>query len=460
MKQMQISTLAGRRLANKLLVTLLLSSWSVIASSQDGEAFFASDVAQHVEPCYACHLDGGVADSSGARLILRENADSFNYSAIVDFHAKSDVDQALILAKISGGAGHGGAQVHATGSSGYKAFEELLAIISGSAGGGGADDEDFWRGLVLEPRERTLRRAAIMLGGKLPTAGQLKDAARSEANLRAALLKFMKGDQFHDFLITGANDRIHTDGFQNGMNFEFGFEGGYQRANLARDLERCNWSENATRQERIDQKRNLTECNYWEAVYPYGVVREPLELIAHVVERNLSYKQILTANYTMANRYTANIYDATKLFSPVKAGEDYDPASPLIYKRAVDKGQAALLGKFESECDETGCWVNKVDGVIKRPHAGVLTTQAWLARYPTTDTNRNRARARWTFYHFLGIDIEKSAPRTQDPEALADTNNPTMNNAACTVCHERMDPVAGAYQNFSDFGMYLSNMCA
>ena len=31
-----------------------------------------------------------------------------------------------------------------------------------------------------------------------------------------------------------------------------------------------------------------------------------------------------------------------------------------------------------------------------------------------------------------------------------------MNNQACTVCHERMDPVAGAYQSFGDQGHYLN----
>ena len=61
------------------------------------------------------------------------------------------------------------------------------------------------------------------------------------------------------------------------------------------------------------------------------------------------------------------------------------------------------------------------------PHAGILNTAAFLVkRYPTTATNRNRARSRWTYYHFLGLDIEKSASRTTDPVALADTNNPTM----------------------------------
>ena len=88
------------------------------------------------------------------------------------------------------------------------------------------------------------------------------------------------------------------------------------------------------------------------------------------------------------------------------------------------------------------------------PHAGILNAKVFLQRYPTTATNRNRARSRWTYYHFLGLDIEKSASRTTDPVALADTNNPTMRNPACTVCHSVMDPVAGAFQNYGDEGLY------
>ena len=87
------------------------------------------------------------------------------------------------------------------------------------------------------------------------------------------------------------------------------------------------------------------------------------------------------------------------------------------------------------------------------PHAGILNTTTFLKRYPTTATNRNRARARWTYYHFLGVDIENSASRTMDPVALADTNNPTMHNPACTVCHTVMDPVAGAFQDYGDEGL-------
>ena len=92
--------------------------------------------------------------------------------------------------------------------------------------------------------------------------------------------------------------------------------------------------------------------------------------------------------------------------------------------------------------------------ITNYPHAGILSTTAFLLRYPTTATNRNRTRSRWTYYHFLGLDIEKFASRTTDPDALADTNNPTLRNPACTVCHRVLDPVAGAFQNYGDDGYY------
>ncbi|MFT7220943.1 MAG: hypothetical protein ACI8Z1_002564 [Candidatus Azotimanducaceae bacterium] len=38
--------------------------------------------------------------------------------------------------------------------------------------------------------------------------------------------------------------------------------------------------------------------------------------------------------------------------------------------------------------------------------------------------------------------------------ALADTNNPTMNNPACSVCHAIHDPVAGTFQNYGNEGWY------
>ena len=170
-------------------------------------------------------------------------------------------------------------------------------------------------------------------------------------------------------------------------------------------------------------------------------------MIAHVVEKGLPYTEILTADYIMANPMSAEAYGALTEFVDPDDEHEFRPSKLVDYYRSCD-GQiieTRALGDFV--VDPGPCATNY-------PHAGVLSDKVFLRRYPTTATNRNRARSRWTYYHFLGLDVEKSASRTTDPVALADTNNPTMNNPACTVCHSVLDPVAGAFQNFGDEGDY------
>ena len=187
----------------------------------------------------------------------------------------------------------------------------------------------------------------------------------------------------------------------------------------------------------------------WYEVVQYGARRAPLELIAHVVENDLPYTEVLTADYIMANPWTARAYGASTQFDDPDDRHEFRPSRIMNYYRMGDG--------FEAENDpvlQVGRILDPGPLHTDYPHAGILNTNAFLKRYPTTATNRNRARARWTYYHFLGLDVEKSASRTTDPVALADTNNPTMHNPACTVCHSVLDPVAGAFQNYGDEGYY------
>ena len=174
-----------------------------------------------------------------------------------------------------------------------------------------------------------------------------------------------------------------------------------------------------------------------------------MELIAHVVENDLPYTEILTADYIMANPFAARAYGADTQFDNPDDPYEFRPSRIVSYYRDDDS-------KVRIETDpELGPWIaNPGNLKTEYPHAGILNTTVFLLRYPTTATNRNRARSRWTYYHFLGLDIEKSAARTTDPEALADTDNPTMKNPACTVCHSVMDPVAGVFQNYGEEGLY------
>ena len=184
----------------------------------------------------------------------------------------------------------------------------------------------------------------------------------------------------------------------------------------------------------------------WIRGISHGLAREPLELIAHVIENELPYTEILTADYTMVNPQLAVAYRSDVDF--------VDDSNIDQWQMAVTEGYTRIdQSTVYENADDFGAYVSGGLPTVY-PHAGVLNTLGWLSRYPSTATNRNRARSRWTWYHFLGFDIERSAPRTTDPEALADTDNPTLKNPNCTVCHEIMDPVAGAYQNYGDDGFY------
>ena len=246
----------------------------------------------------------------------------------------------------------------------------------------------------------------------------------------------MQGPQFHEFLLQASNDRLLTDRRDpEVLSPVVGHLFGY--------------TNEAYRRGAVLGGRSAPGFWVWQAPIQYGASRAPLELIAHVVENDLPYTEILTADYIMANPMTAAAYGASTRFDDPEDVHEFRPSRIVDYYRRADG--------YESEWDynlQLRRIINPGPLPTVYPHAGILNTTVFLKRYPTTATNRNRARSRWTYYHFLGLDIEKSASRTTDPVALADTNNPTMNNPACTVCHSILDPVAGAFQNYGDEGWY------
>ena len=421
---------------------------TVSAQSTFPKAFYRDDVDDGVQStCLACHRAEGVAQQSGARLVLTADADA-NHQAFTDFLALDDTDGARILAKVTGQYGHGGGAVLTPSSLTYVALQDYLTML-GALTEGPQGEDAFWEGTAAEPRDITLRRAALLLAGQIPSAASLSKASESEAGLREQIMAAMNGPGFRDFVIRGANDRLLLNGLGNGLNFKDGATDRYPA--LAELM--------ATLPTKVPEEFKASSRPFFaryavQQGFRDAIMREPLELIAHVVMNDLSYQQVVTADHTMVNAFSDLAYRSDAGFS-----HDFSDASGLWdrseygeFKPGYNDGHIPHDQQYEN--NENG--IKSFSGYQEWPHAGVLSTQAWLARYPSTDTNRNRARARWTYYHFLGVDIEKSAPRTTDPVALADTNNPTMNNSACAICHQRLDPVAGAYQSFGDLGHYLS----
>ena len=402
-----------------------------------GEAFEAliSPVVQ--SKCVNCHVEGGTSGHTPLVFMRDTDPDHLmnNLKVFEDYVAEVAGGAERILNKIQGSLAHGGGMQVASGTEEYRGFETLMELL-------GAEVEspaivDLFEGVTLESPGRTLLRAAIIFAGRIPTAAEyaMLDGG-TEDDLRRAIRGLMQGPAFHEFLIRGANDRLLTDRDDiQGVGVIdpiFGYFVAYNNLNheklVAKDPQHGEWGRE------VD----------------YGIRRAPLELVAHVAEQELDYRSVLTADYIMANPMAAEAYGATTVFDDSADVHEFQPSEIVSYYRTDDSKELEYLRDFGTHVSTPG------NLLTEYPHAGILNTTVFLKRYPTTATNRNRARSRWAYYHFLGFDIEKSESRTMDPEVLKDRNNPTMHNPACTVCHERMDPVAGTFQNYDDVGYYRS----
>jgi len=115
-----------------------------------------------------------------------------------------------LLTKVTGGLSHGGGVQLSVGSDGYEALAELVSLLVAEGDDTGSASENlFFKEVLLADAKETLRRAALILAGRLPLESELILAESSEEGLRSAILGLMQGEGFHDFLIRGANDRLH-----------------------------------------------------------------------------------------------------------------------------------------------------------------------------------------------------------------------------------------------------------
>ena len=388
--------------------------------------------------CVVCHVEGGRAGTTRLLFEPETHAEhqALNLQAFEDLVDDEGAD--YILNKVQG-VGHGGGVQVAAGTVDYENMERFLALLGEEEVTAVAlTPQTLFETVTMAPVRKTLRRAALIFAGRTPTEAEYAAAQGGSAALRATIRGLMTGPEFHEFLIRGANDRLLTDR-EDGIPIDHSGFVDYinERYRLRKEEHESN------------DVRDSLELDEWHRAVEHGARRAPLELIARVVENDLPYTEILTADYIMANPQTARAYGASTRFDDPSDPREFKPSSIESYYR---RGEG-----FEEEHDpviDARRILSPGPLSTEYPHAGILNTTVFLRRYPTTATNRNRARSRWTYYHFLGLDIEKSASRTTDPDALADTNNPTMHNPACTVCHTVLDPVAGAFQNYGDEGWY------
>lgn len=365
-----------------------------------------SDVIQ--SKCVSCHNASGAARSTS--LIFRRGnstADAaYNEAQLTSFINGRTNGAQILLDKSRGLLGHGGGALLALGSSEYALLTSFVGITPTPTTPAPTPGTPVVGDYSIESASETYRRASLYLTGKIPSRSKfLSMQGASDNTLRNEIMALMTGDGFREFLKNGANARLNS----RHLLANSGAVGTYNKYYL----KNVNTSES-----RNVVRRDLAE--------------EPLEIIANVVMNNRPYSEILTANYTMVSQYTDESFNTGLTLAP---GE---------WSMAQNRGQDVKTPSTFF-ADATGA-----SREPNYPHAGVLSTWSFLSKYGTTATNRNRARARWTMYHFLGFDIEKSAARAISINDVADETNPTLNNPACTVCHQTLDPIAGAFKFYHE----------
>ena len=437
---------AGSQASDEVMVTV-----HAVAAPPD-QASAEEVFRQHISgpvvqtKCVNCHVANGA--SGHTRLVFVRSTDTPDHEAqnlqtFENFLAvvADEGGGSYVLNKIQG-VGHGGGVQVSPGTTEFASMQRFLGLLGEEvAPPAPVTVETLFDTVLMASPRKTLWRAALILAGRVPTDAEYAAVeAGDESVLRATIRGLMTGEAFHEFLIRGSNDRLLIardtgDLLNNPSLVDFTNED-YRRSVAV-------YEGVITRQEHW----------HWVRLVRHGVRQAPLQLIAYVAANDLPYTDILTADYVMANPWAADAYGASTRFDDPADPHEFRPSRIVNYYR---KGEG-----FKTDNHPVTGFIRVVDpGPLLTifPHAGILNTISFLNRYPTTATNRNRARARWTYYHFLGVDVEKSASRTTDPVALADTSNPTMHNPACTVCHSVLDPVAGAFQNYSDDGHYKWNL--
>lgn len=376
------------------------------------DRFFAEEIWQPFmgSQCFSCHNVQGTARDSRLILLPPQQPDylRINLERVRELSRYQLDGVSLLLLKPTERVEHGGGKQLDVKSAHYQALEELVRrfeepVICNDGGSSAA-----LSGLeILDPVE-TLRRASLGLVGRIPTEEEtFRVEAGGEKALAGILDEMMTEQAFFDRVMEFWNDLLLTDRY-------VGWERALQLLD-GNDYPNRYWYKPPEGEEGDEQE--IGRHRLWSNT---AVAKEPLQLIAHVVKNHRPFTEILTARYRMVTPYSARSYGVDK------SVRFDDPTNPDEWKETTFAG-------------------------IEQ--AGVLTSPMFLNRFPTTATNRNRARARMVFRFFLATDLLKLADRPLDPSNIEDFN-PTMYNPECTVCHTPMDPVAGAFQNWDDRGRY------
>jgi PKD repeat protein len=394
---------AGKYNRAALTVTVMAGS----SQCSSAPALFTSKVWPSMDGlCTLCHIANGVAGGSG--LVLTSGSVLQNYNVLRDYALKND---SLLLSKTLGMPSHDGGKPFVSSSDPrYVDFAALVPVMKQACDSTPIDGPamgQFWNGVTFATDQKVLARAAVLFAGRNPTADEeAAVASGGTPALRMTIRSYMQGPAFNAFL----NEVGETQFLTRGATI-IGNNMGYVVADWPSATDIINNTNLAA------NVRNR---------FIAGARAEPVELMKYIVNNERPWTDMVAGNYTAVNAIVAQYLQATV------SGTFADPADDTVF----------LPATLPSE---------RLGGT--REHAGVLSTQSWLSRFPTTPTNRNRHRVYIAAKQFLATDVSALAVRPIDDGGTF--RIPTMENPACAACHDTIDPMAAGFQNWQENNRYL-----
>lgn len=383
--------------------------------------------------CYSCHGVNAANVTSDFNLVNSQVAatdfNEINFSEFKAIAGKTDnANLSWMLSKPTNinNVNHGGGQVFAVNSSQYATFQDMVAKLANCS-----NTVVNTAGVIQNTDYQRLRKATLSLSGRLPTLAEENnlitagnDTVAIQASLDAAVDQLMTEAVFYERLKEIFNDLLLLDAFPTTQLLN-----PFRLSNFANGdyFSRANLDTQYTPQLRDTIRLYANK----------GIADAPLELIAHVVKNNRPFTEILTANYTLVNPYSA------KIFNDTSNGIGFQ----FQYGDGLNGSQLPSQNDFRE-----AVIVDKNSKTY--PHAGILSTLTYLTRYLSTNTNRNRARSRVTFSYFLGVDVQGLADRAGLNLDNIIGTEPTLEDPQCTACHTTIDPLAGLFKNWANNGQF------
>ena len=427
------------------LPTLAMVTYMACADEQkvEPDEFFVEEVWAKVGElsCLECHREGGEAEESS--FVLRhtiplqgkslDEANQANYEAFRKMARPRKDGLPKLLRKPIGELDHEGQVVLTPQSTGHLLLGDFVRRLNEKKKEEkrASPPQPFFAGVTMLNDQSLLRRLTLSLAGRLPRPGErdlIKKGGLDE--IGPVLDQVMTEDAFYGRLKEGFNDIFLTNGYDGNGELILSYNH-FEKSRL--------WYHKYDLSHIEDEGERKKALYAMTDDYRKAIREEPLELIAHVVRNDLPFTQIMTADYMMVSPYSARGYG---IFETIKE-RFKNPDDPFEYLPAK---LPALRARNDNPVNAPLVQESK-NGFY--PHAGILSTFQYLRRYPTTETNRNRLRARMYYRHFLGIDVMELADQVADAAAIdSKYETPWMQAADCVVCHRTIDPVSGLFQDF------------